>query len=105
MNLNLNLPPDYKLTENEKDNLIYLSLRYTIDWTMRAADKQVVLFLAGGASTGKDIERLVKVACEYAWDHLAGKPLDGSPESYYEYMVPILESWYKTTTQQERDVI
>ena len=47
MTLGLKLPDDYKPSDGELDNLCYLTMRYTANWSMRVVDKTVCLMMAG----------------------------------------------------------
>lgn len=94
----------YVPSEGEIDNLIYLTMRFTIDWTMRAADKAVVLQMAGDVVGIKGISNLVYVACEYTWDHLAGEPEDATVEDYYDHMGKALAHWYEISDKEKRSV-
>lgn len=105
--LDIPVPDDYAPGPGEIDNLIYLTLRYTIDWTMRHADKMLVMVLTGGEPiVGKGgISQLVWSTCCYAWDHVAGEPANASPARYYDHMSNVLQVWYKCTTKETREKI
>ena len=45
--MNLNIPKDYKPSDGEINNLVYLTLKYTVGWSMRAADLAVMQMMAG----------------------------------------------------------
>ena len=101
--MNLDIPGDYKVEEGEANNLVYLTLKYTVGWQMRAADFGVMLLMQNGQITGtQGIQKLVEDTCEYAWDHIAGEPDDTSTEQLIEHITPIIEEWYKGTTPEQR---
>lgn len=94
----------YVPSEGEIDNLIYLTMRFTIDWNMRQADKAIVLQMAGDVVGIKGISNLVEVCCEYTWDHLAGEPEDVSIEDFYNHMSTALAKWYEITDKEKRSI-
>ena len=105
MTLGLPIAPDYKPSEGELDNLVYLTLKYTVGWGMRVCDKSICLMMASDSLAGNEgISKLVETACEYAWDHLAGKPEDMSPADFFNHIKPMLLEWYKTSTPEERAI-
>ena len=69
---------------------------------MRQADLAVCKRMAGPIWGADGITHLVKIVCEYCWDHVCGEPEETSPEAFFEHMKPILELWYSTATPQER---
>lgn len=98
----LGLAVDYKPSEGELDNFLYLTFKYTINWGMRQADKAICLMLADDVVGQKGLERLLKVTAEYIWDHLMGEPPETKPEDLITHMEPLLEQWYAATTAEER---
>jgi len=102
--LNIDVPDDYRPSDGEIDNIVYLICKYTVSWPMRPADLAVCKMMAGQQGlTGKEgIVHLVEVTCEYVWDHIAGEPDDTSPDDFFEHMKLMLEEWYKNSTPEER---
>jgi GNAT superfamily N-acetyltransferase len=96
------LPADYRPSEREFDNLVYLALKYSVGWAMRSTDKAVVLSMTGDARGPDGIRQLTRVACEYAWDHLAGEPDEYTPEQLVAHVLPVIDNWYATTTPDQR---
>jgi len=102
--MKLNLPDDYVVAEGEANNLVYLTLKYTVGWNMRACDFQVMFIMQEQPITGQaGIEKLVKDTCEFAWDHIAGEPDEFTAEQLYEHMETILQEWYDNTTREQRE--
>ena len=107
MGLELNLPEDYKLSEGEIDNIVYLTCKYTVQWPMRQVDLQVCKMMAGldkpTPPTGsKAVGKLLEVTCDYLWDHVCGEPDDFTAKSLFEHMEPALKQWYSSTTPEDR---
>lgn len=107
MGLELNLPEDYKLSDGEIDNIVYLTCKYTVQWPMRQVDLQVCKTMAGldktDPPTGSEaVEKLLRQTCEYLWDHVCGEPDEFDTDKLVEHMVPALNQWYSTTTPEER---
>lgn len=100
--LGLPVPADYVPSSGELDNLIYLTFKYTIGWSMRQADKAVCLSMAGDIVGDPGISKLIHETCEYAWDHLSGEPDEFTPEQLVDHIQPILIEWYSNTTPEER---
>ena len=105
MTLGLPIAADYKPSEGELDNLIYLTIKYTTRRNMRACDKSICLMMAGSSLVGDvGISTLIETTCEYAWDHLAGEPGDVSTQDFFDHIKPMLLKWYSTTTPEERAI-
>lgn len=101
--MNLDLPSDYNVSDGEANNLVYLILKYAVNWQMRAADFAVVKIMQDGSIAGpRGIQKLVEDTCEYAWDHLIGEPDNVSVEQLIEHITPVLEEWYRLTTLEQR---
>lgn len=100
----LPLASDYKLTDGEIDNIVYVVCKYTVGWQMRKADLQVCRSMLGDKLRGAEaLHKLVQVTCEYVWDHIAGEPDNTSPEALYEHIAPAIAEWWKETTPEQRD--
>jgi hypothetical protein len=100
--IDVELPIDYRLTEGEIDNIVYLTCKYTVCWSMREVDKTVCKMMAGDGLGIAYLRKLVRVTCEYVWDHISGEPEEPTQEQLYDHMAPILTEWFKTSTQAER---
>ncbi len=98
------LPEDYKMSEGEKNNLVYLVCEYTIEWGMRQVDFLACCMMANdGPQTGVEaVRHLTRVSCEYVWDHLCGKPDNFTPNQLYAHMVGQITNWYQNSTPEER---
>ena len=101
--LGIPVADDYKPNPGELDNIVYLVCRYTANWTMRQTDLIVCLQLAGEVVGNAGISKLVKVACEYVWDHICGKPSSPTVDQMLPNMKALFCSWYNTTTIEERN--
>jgi hypothetical protein len=102
MELNIQVPDDYVPSDGEVNNLVYLTCKYTCGWPMRSVDLLICRQMAGDMRGAEGISKLVKVACEYCWDHVCGEPDDVSVEAFFEHVKHFLEHWYENTTPQER---
>lgn len=107
MGLELNLPDDYKLSDGEIDNIVYLACKYAIGWPMRQADLHVCRMMAGfnneNPPTGQEaVEKLLETTCEYLWDHICGEPDEFNTGQLVEHMTPVLNDWYSNTTPEDR---
>ena len=100
--LNIEIPDDYKPSDGELDNLVYLALKYGANWQMRGCDKQVVLVMCENTIGSVGISKVLETACEYAWDHILGEPDEGTPEDMYNHLKPLIEEWYSKSTVEER---
>lgn len=96
------LPSDYKLTDGEIDNIVYLTCKYTANWPMRQADLAVCKALTGEGTGPQHLEKLVRTTCEYVWDHICGEPDETSPDDFYNHIAPLITNWFSNTTQEER---
>ena len=101
--MKLNVPDDYIVGDGEANNLVYLILKYTIDWQMRECDLQVMLMMQERPITGTEgIKKLISDTCDYAWDHISGEPDEFSPEDLIKHITPAIENWYANSTPEER---
>lgn len=117
--IEITLPSDYRLTDGEIDNIVYLVCKYTVGWPMRQADLAICKYMAGEGTGVEQIRKLVRVTCEYVWDHICGEPGSGddedeektreivdenapTTENFYNYMAPLLMEWFSKTTQEDR---
>ena len=103
-----NIADDYVLSAGELDNVVYLCLRYTANWTMRHADLAVCLMMT--RSLGHDeirgnagLDALIRTTCEYCWDHICGEPDSCTADDFYGHMVPAIEAWFASTSKEERE--
>jgi hypothetical protein len=102
--LKIAVPDDYEPAEGELNNIVYLCCKYGVEWSMRTADFAVCKMMAGSPVRGAaGISKLVEVTCEYLWDHVCGEPGSFTPESLYEHLRPMLETWYAETDRAERE--
>lgn len=102
--IEVSVPNDYKMSEGEKNNLVYLVCKYTVGWGMRSCDfVACCLMAAQGPQTGVEaIKNLTRVSCEYVWDHISGKPDNFTPEMLYAHMAEYMNEWYSDSTPEER---
>lgn len=81
-----NTPPikvaeDHVPTENERNNVVYLSFKNLLGMGMRQVDLAVVEGMAPNVKDMKDLnERYCSTLGEYLWDHWMGEPEDISQE-------------------------
>jgi hypothetical protein len=67
----------HKPTDNELNNLTYLSMKYIIGWPMRLTDFAVVKMMGGEVASVKGLdEKFIPEMANYMWDHLMGEPDD-----------------------------
>lgn len=105
MLLNLPVADDYRPSDGELNNFVYLTCKYTVGWPMRNVDLAVCLTMAGGkeAIVGNvGLSSLCWETCNYLWDHVCGEPEDVSVERFFEHISVILKEWYTRTTPEER---
>jgi len=99
---------DYELGEGEINNVVYLVLKYTVGWGMRACDLAVCKLMAEGPDQkirgNEGLEKLVRETCEYAWDHIAGEPDEPTTEQLYEHIAPVITEWYEKTPAEQRQI-
>jgi len=103
--LDIGVLDDYEPSAGELNNIVYLVCKYTANWPMRGADLSICLMMAGmdGEVKGpKGISNLVRVTCDYVWDHVCGEPSDTSPRKFFAHMKPMIEEWYSKTTPEDR---
>ncbi len=100
--MKLNIPENYKPNNGEINNLVYLTLKYTIKWPMRAADLAVIKTMVGEIEGEKGITQLIEQTCEYAWDHICGETDEFTPYQLVKHITPVLQDWYQNTSQKER---
>jgi hypothetical protein len=98
----MKIPEDYKLSDGEIDNIVYLVCKYTVEWNMRPADKTVCQMMMDKTKSGTaQVENLISITCEYVWDHICGEPDTFTPVSLYDHMVPMITEWFEVTSSQE----
>lgn len=104
--LNISVEDDYVPSDGEINNIVYLVCKYTVGWPMRPAGLMVCTTMAGlegGKITGNaGISCLVRVTCEYLWDHVCGEPETPTTEELFDHIRPALETWYANSTPEER---
>jgi hypothetical protein len=103
--LNIDVADDYRPSDGEIDNIVYLVCKYTVGWGMRQCDLAVCRMMteAQGGIVGKQgISNLVMVTADYVWDHICGEPDEVSPTAFFEHMRPMLEAWYSDTSPAQR---
>lgn len=103
----LPLADDYAPSPGELDNLVYLTLKYTVGWQMREADRAVIIGivverLQGLPQGPTGISIVVAEACEYAYDHLTGEDPEAKPDKLWKHIKPMIEGWYAKTTPESR---
>lgn len=85
----------HKPTENELNNLCYLSMKYLIGWEMRTADFQVCMMLGGDPQTVTELEKtFIPSLADYIWDHLMGEPNDPTSDDLIEGIKIIRDMLY-----------
>lgn len=100
----IDLPADYRLSDGEVDNIVYLVCKYTVGWPMRQADKAVCQMMMGDVKGPEAVAKLVEVATEYVWDHICGEPDEPTQEQLFEHIAPVIADWFGKTTPAERAV-
>jgi hypothetical protein len=91
----MKIDPNWKLTDGEINNIVYLCHRFSCNWTMRAADLQVVTLMATPLPSGEaGIRHLVKTSAEYIWDHIMGEPEDCDPEALRIHLEALVLEWF-----------
>lgn len=102
----MNIPDDTPLLDGERNNIVYLVLRFEAGWGMRDADFAVIESLCDKSLTGSAaIQDIIHRSCEYAWDHLLGEPDTPTAEDIERHATLIIEQWFAGTTQAERSNI
>lgn len=106
------LPPrqvdykNYKVTNNELNNLCYLSMKYLIGWQMRAVDFHAVNMMVNPPPT--TVESLeagfIPELAEYMWDHLMGEPEEIQSEDLV-YAIKIIRDQLFSMDEQTRNSI
>ena len=72
-------------TENELNNICYLSMKYIAGWPMRQADLKVVEIMGGEITTVRALDdKWIPNLADYIWDHLMGEPETISSEQITE---------------------
>jgi hypothetical protein len=100
-----NVPDDYKLGPGEINNIVYLICKHTCGWPMRAADLAVCNMMRDQSASGsQEIQSLIEVTVEYVWDHIMGEPYAPSQEMILQHIQPMLQHWYETTPQADREI-
>lgn len=100
--LDIGVPADYVPSDGEVDNIVYLICKYTAQWPMRSADLAICKMMAGDMKGREGIEQLVRVTCEYVWDHICGEPKKPTAKDFFTHMKPLLEEWYSKTSADDR---
>ena len=67
-------------TDNELNNIAYLSMKYGIGWQMRNVDFMAVKLM----STGQGLAGFQEALADYNWDHIMGEPDDITVEDILE---------------------
>lgn len=93
----LSLPADYKMTDGEIDNIVYLTCKYTIGWNMRQADLHVCKRLMGDAMGPQAVHKLLEATAEYLWDHVCGEPEHFTAQQLYDHMAPAILEFFTFT--------
>lgn len=89
------LADNYRLTDGEINNVVYLTCRFTVDWSMRGCDLAVCRMLVGGEIVGDSgVLRLIEETCEYVWDHICGETDEFTPEQLIEHMIPPMVKFF-----------
>ena len=96
---------DYEFGTGEINNIVYLCCKYTVGWQMRQSDLAVCQSMAGEMRGNAGLERLLQVTCEYLWDHISGEPDEFTAEQLQSHMAPVIETWFKSTTKEQREDI
>lgn len=99
---------DYKTyapTNNELNNLCYLSMKYLIGWRMRVVDFHTVNMLGGTPKTIQELDkRYIPTLAEYMWDHLMGEPEEPTTDDL-EYAIKAVRDMLFSLSEKERNDI
>jgi hypothetical protein len=94
----------HKPTEGELNNLCHLSMRYTINWTMRHADFAIVRMMGGEPQTVRELdEKFIPELADYMWDHLMGEPETPTPEMLTEAIKVFRDMLYSMDEEVRND--
>ena len=103
---------DVELHDNEIDNVLYLTFKYTVEWPMRQVDKAVVLQMtrsqleleAENPLLFQHVSTMLEVACEYVWDHICGEPEEPSTKQLLDHIRPIIDNFFELPYEQRIEV-
>lgn len=96
---------DHKPTDNELNNICYLSMKYMCGFEMRQCDYSVIKSMAGKISTLEQVENTFCVVLgEYVWDHLMGKPDDPTSEQAVKACKKIKDYLYSLGEDTREDI-
>lgn len=92
-------------TQNELDNLAYLSMKYIAGWLMRSCDFEVVKLIAGPVDSISAMkEKFVPALAEYMWDHLMGEPDDPTQDDVQQTILALTDSLYSMDEKSRNEI-
>lgn len=95
----------HKPTDNELNNIVYLSCKYIAGWPMRTADFAVVKIMGGEpTSVDKLDERFIPALADYLWDHIMGEPDSPTTEQIMEGCKIIRDILFRLDEHTRNDV-
>lgn len=105
-----NVPNDYRMTDNEINNVVYLISKYLFNWGMRECDLQICIIMSDLGTnprpSGPDaIDRLVNATSEYLWDHVAREPDEFPLETVVKEATGITEAFFNDVPASVRDTL
>lgn len=78
----------HKPTENEMNNICFMSMKYSAGHIMRQVDLTMVNMLGGTPDTVRNLsDRWIPALADYIWDHIMGEPDDPSLEEVVEFVI------------------
>jgi len=98
--------PDYQVSDEELNNLTYLSMKFVIGWPMRLADYVVIRGLAGDGPFRYDqlkTEFLPHLA-QYMWDHLMAEPEDPDVDKVQVGCEYVMEQLFSLPEHIRKDI-
>jgi len=95
----------HKPTEEELNNLCYLSFKHIIAWHMRATDYHIVRMMGGDPQTVDELkEKFIPELAQYIWDHMMGEPEDPTSEDITKAIVALCDFLFKMNESIRNDV-
>ena len=92
-------------TDNELNNLCYLSMKLLINWPMRKADFAVVQVMGGDVPTVADLDKkFIPELANYMWDHLLGSPPTPTVEDLVYCIQAVRDALYSMSEDVRNDI-